>query len=117
MLDIMPQIIVCGILIGGVYALLSVGLTLIFGVLRIVNFAQGEFVMLAMFGSFWLHHLFKIDPYLSILIVVPIIFGLGILCEILVINVIFFIIPCCSGFCNIRCICDTPKSGSYTLGP
>lgn len=89
MLDIMPQIIVCGILIGGVYALLSVGLTLIFGVLRIVNFAQGEFVMLAMFGSFWLHHLFKIDPYLSILIVVPIIFGLGILCEILVINVIF----------------------------
>jgi branched-chain amino acid transport system permease protein len=89
MFDVLPQIIVSGILIGGVYALVSVGLTLIFGVLRIVNFAQGEFVMLAMFGSFWLHHLFKIDPYLSILIVAPVIFGLGILCEILVINVIF----------------------------
>ena len=49
MLDVLPQILVSGMLIGGVYALLSVGLTLIFGVLRIVNFAQGEFVMLAMF--------------------------------------------------------------------
>jgi branched-chain amino acid transport system permease protein len=42
MLDILPQLIVSGILIGGVYGLLSIGLTLIFGVLRIVNFAQGE---------------------------------------------------------------------------
>ncbi len=89
MFDLMPQIIVSGILIGGVYALLSVGLTLIFGVLRIVNFAQGEFVMLAMYGSFWLYHLWKIDPYVSILIVAPVIFGLGILCEILVIDIIF----------------------------
>jgi branched-chain amino acid transport system permease protein len=89
MIDVLPQILVSGILIGGVYALLSVGLTLIFGVLRIVNFAQGEFVMLAMFGSFWLYHLFGIDPYLSVLIVVPIIFGLGILCQVLVIDVIF----------------------------
>lgn len=81
MLAILPQLLVSGLLIGGVYALLSIGLTLIFGVLRIVNFAQGEFIMLAMFGAFWLNLLLHIDPYLSMLIVVPAIFLLGMLVE------------------------------------
>jgi branched-chain amino acid transport system permease protein len=81
MIDILPQLIVSGILIGGVYALLSVGLTLIFGVLRIVNFAQGEFIMLAMFGAFWLNATWGIDPYVSIIIVAPAIFVLGLLTE------------------------------------
>src|SRR5215813_4977918 len=71
MIDISPQLLASGLLIGGVYALLSIGLTLIFGVLRIVNFAQGEFIMLAMFGAFWLHALFAIDPFVSIFIVKP----------------------------------------------
>ncbi len=86
MLDILPQLIVSGILIGGVYGLLSIGLTLIFGVLRIVNFAQGEFIMLAMFGAFWLNLLFGIDPYLSILIVAPAIYVLGLLTERIVVR-------------------------------
>ena len=86
MLDIVPQLLVSGVLIGGVYGLLSIGLTLIFGVLRIVNFAQGEFIMLAMFGAFWLHALWGIDPYLSIFIVTPVIFGLGLLAERIVIK-------------------------------
>ena len=81
MLSILPQLLVSGILIGGVYALLSIGLTLIFGVLRIVNFAQGEFIMLAMFGAFWLNLALRIDPYLSALAVVPAIFVLGMLVE------------------------------------
>lgn len=81
MLAILPQLIVSGILIGGVYALMSIGLTLIFGVLRVVNFAQGEFIMLAMFGSFWMHHLWGIDPYLSALVIAPLIFVLGLLTE------------------------------------
>lgn len=81
MIDILPQLIVSGILIGGVYALLSVGLTLIFGVLRIVNFAQGEFIMLAMFGAFWLNAAWGIDPYVSIFIVAPAVFVLGLLTE------------------------------------
>jgi branched-chain amino acid transport system permease protein len=80
-LSILPQLLVSGILIGGVYALLSIGLTLIFGVLRIVNFAQGEFIMLAMFGSFWMNHLWGVDPYLSALVVVPVIFVIGMLME------------------------------------
>jgi branched-chain amino acid transport system permease protein len=86
MVDIVPQLIVSGILIGGVYGLLSIGLTLIFGVLRIVNFAQGEFIMLAMFGAFWLNLLFGLDPYLSILIVAPAIYLLGILVERIVVR-------------------------------
>jgi branched-chain amino acid transport system permease protein len=86
MLSILPQLIVSGILIGGVYALLSMGLTLIFGVLRIVNFAQGEFIMLAMFGAYWLNVLWGIDPYLSIFIVGPVIFLLGLLTERVVIK-------------------------------
>jgi branched-chain amino acid transport system permease protein len=81
MLAILPQLLVSGILIGGVYALASVGLTLIFGVLRIVNFAQGEFIMLAMFGAFWINYLWGIDPYVSALAVVPAMFLLGLLVE------------------------------------
>ena len=52
-MDILLQLIVNGLLIGGVYGLISVGLTLVFGVLRIVNFAHGELLMLGMFAGFW----------------------------------------------------------------
>lgn len=90
MLSILPQLLVSGILIGGVYALLSIGLTLIFGVLRVVNFAQGEFIMLAMFGAFWANMMLGVDPYLSAVVVVPMIFVLGMLVERLVIQRIMF---------------------------
>jgi branched-chain amino acid transport system permease protein len=89
-LAILPQLLISGLLIGGVYALLSIGLTLIFGVLRIVNFAQGEFIMISMFGAFWCNVLLGIDPYLSALIVVPVIFFLGMLVERYVIQRILF---------------------------
>ena len=45
------QLLVSGIMLGGIYALMSIGLTLIFGVLKIVNFAHGEFLMLAMYAT------------------------------------------------------------------
>ena len=81
MLAILPQLLVSGVRIGGVYALLSIGLTLIFGVLRIVNFAQGEFIMLSMFGAFWLNLLLPIRRYSSALVVVPAIFLLALAVE------------------------------------
>jgi len=71
------QVIINGMLIGGIYALVSLGLTLIFGVMRIINFAHGEFLMLAMYATFWLFQLYGVDPYLGMIIVVPLMFVLG----------------------------------------
>jgi branched-chain amino acid transport system permease protein len=76
-LTIFIQLLISGILLGGIYALSSIGLTLIFGVMKIVNFAHGEYLMLAMYATFWLFALTGIDPYLSIFIVGPIMFALG----------------------------------------
>lgn len=73
------QLLISGILLGGIYALASIGLTLIFGVMKIVNFAHGEFLMIAMYLSFWLFHYFRFDPYLSTLVMVPLIFIIGII--------------------------------------
>ncbi len=75
------QALITGILMAGIYALVSTGLTLIFGVVRIVNFAHGEFVMLGMYLSFWLWKLWGIDPYLSLVITMPVLFCFGVLIQ------------------------------------
>ena len=77
MFTYMLQLVVNGLLLGGIYALISIGLTLIFGVLEIINFAHGEFLMLSMYAAFWLFQLYGIDPYLSILIILPVFFVIG----------------------------------------
>lgn len=64
------QVVLSGLLIGGIYALVAIGLNLIFGVLRIINFAHGEYLMLAMYAAYWLWRL-GIDPYVAVLLVVP----------------------------------------------
>lgn len=71
------QLFVSGILLGGVYALVSIGLTLIFGVLDVVNFAHGEFLMIGMYAVFWICTLLHIDPYVSLLLVAPLLFFVG----------------------------------------
>src|SRR6478735_2411871 len=73
-MDILLQLIVNGLLIGGVYGLISVGLTLVFGVLRIVNFAHGELLMLGMFAGFWAYRLVGVDPNLTALLILPVFF-------------------------------------------
>ncbi len=78
-MQLILQIIANGLLIGGLYALLAVGLTLIFGVLRVVNFAHGEFMMLGMYGAYWLWVIYGFDPYLGVFIVVPAVFLLALL--------------------------------------
>jgi branched-chain amino acid transport system permease protein len=80
------QLTINGLLQGGIYSLISIGLTLIFGVTRIVNFAHGEFLMLAMYATFFLFQFVGIDPYLSLLIVTPLLFVLGLCSERLVIH-------------------------------
>ncbi len=76
-MDLIMQVLVSGLLMGGVYALIAIGLNLIFGVVRIINFAHGEMVMLAMYLTFWLHDLCGLDPYLSAVILLPVMFFLG----------------------------------------
>jgi branched-chain amino acid transport system permease protein len=81
MLATLAQAVINGLLIGGIYALVSIGVTLIFGVVKIVNFAQGEFVMIGMYISFFLASIFGVDPLLSLLISMPTLFAVGVLAQ------------------------------------
>ena len=65
------QIVASGLLLGGIYALLSVGLNLIFGVIKIVNLAHGDFLMMGMYGTFFLYTLGGVNPYIATLIIFP----------------------------------------------
>ena len=76
-MDVVPQLVVSTILLGGIYALIAVGLTLIFGVMRVVNFAYGEFLMLAMYLAFFAFAFVRLDPYVTLLIALPVFLALG----------------------------------------
>jgi branched-chain amino acid transport system permease protein len=79
------QLIFSGMLIGSIYALMSIGLTLIFGVLRIVNFAHGEFLMIAMYGAWAMTKFLGLNPYIAIVVVGPAMFLFGALVHRLII--------------------------------
>ncbi len=81
MFETVAQAVINGLLIGGIYALVSIGVTLIFGVVKIVNFAQGEFVMIGMYISFFLANQFGIDPLLSLFVSMPVLFAAGVLIQ------------------------------------
>jgi branched-chain amino acid transport system permease protein len=78
-IEIIIQAIVSGLLMGCIYALIAAGLSLIFGLMGIVNFAHGEHLMLSMFFSFWLWKLLGLDPIFSLPIVLSILAISGIL--------------------------------------
>lgn len=75
------QALVNGLLIGGVYAVVSIGLTLVFGVMSIVNFAQAEFLMLGMFVAFFCWQYLGLDPMLGALVAFAVVFGFGMLVQ------------------------------------
>jgi branched-chain amino acid transport system permease protein len=76
-----PQIVVeallNGLMLGAIYALIALGLTLIYGVLHIVNFAHGALLTVAMFAVWLVCSRFSMDPYLAIVVVAPLMFALG----------------------------------------
>ncbi len=80
------NVLVVGVLLGGIYGLVSIGLNLIFGVIRVVNFAQGELVMFGMYGSYYAYTQLGINPYLSVLLVGPLVGLLGMAIQRLVIQ-------------------------------
>ena len=67
----LAQQLVLGVLIGALYGLAAAGLSLVFGVLRVLNVAHGDIIMLGGYGAFWLFALLGLDPFLSLLLVIP----------------------------------------------
>jgi branched-chain amino acid transport system permease protein len=76
-LTIIGAAVINGILMGGIYTLVASGLTLIYGVLHIINFAHGSLLMVAMFGVFYLVTKLGMDPYLSLIVTMPAMFAMG----------------------------------------
>ena len=70
-MTILAQQILLGLLLGGLYGLAAAGLSLVFGVLKVLNVAHGELIMLGGYGAFWLFALLGLDPFASLLVVIP----------------------------------------------
>lgn len=65
------QTLLAGVLVGALYGLVALGLSLVFGVLKVLNVAHGELMMFGGYGAFWAFQLLGIDPFLSLLVVIP----------------------------------------------
>jgi len=77
--NVLIQVTIIGILTGGVYALMATGLTLIFGVMRVINIAHGAFLIFSAYISYWMFTAYGLDPFLSVIVSVPILFLIGII--------------------------------------
>jgi len=71
-------ILINGIALGGLYALISIGLNVIFGVMDFVNFAHGEYIMLSMYGTFFIYQYSGLHPFLALAIMIPVMFIIGV---------------------------------------
>lgn len=92
-MDVFLQSMISGILIGGVYALIGIGLTIIFGVMRIINFAHGDLLMVGMYMTYYLFTLIHIDPFISIAITIPLMFLFGAFLQKVFINPVLGALP------------------------
>lgn len=79
--NVLIQVTIVGLLTGGVYALMAAGLTLIFGVMRVINIAHGAFLILSAYMSYWLFTSYGLDPFLSVVVTVPILFAMGVVLQ------------------------------------
>ena len=81
LLPVLPAVIVNGLVWGGVYATIALGLNLIYGVMNILNIAHGELVMVGAFFAFWLFTLWGVNPFLSAVLILPLMFGFGVVLQ------------------------------------
>jgi len=87
------QSVLSGILQGGVYALIGIGLTIIFGVMRVINFAHGDLLMLGMYATWILFASWNVDPFVSVLVVMPLLFLWGAFLQKVFINRVLNALP------------------------
>jgi branched-chain amino acid transport system permease protein len=87
------QSLLSGVLVGGVYALIGIGLTIIFGVMRIINFAHGDLLMVGMYLTYFAFALLRIDPFVSIVLTAPLMFLLGAVLQKVFINRVLNALP------------------------
>ena len=79
--SVFVQVTIIGLLTGGVYALMAAGLTLIFGVMKVINIAHGAFLILSAYITYWLFTSFGLDPILSVIVTVPLLFFMGVIIQ------------------------------------
>ncbi|HWP28741.1 MAG TPA: branched-chain amino acid ABC transporter permease, partial [Chloroflexota bacterium] len=77
-LDAVVQSLAFGLLVGALYGLAAAGLSLVFGVMKVLNVSHGELLMLGGYGSFWLFTLYGVDPFVSLLLIGPALFAIGV---------------------------------------
>ena len=81
--------VINGVLMGSIYGLTAMGLTIIFGVLKVINFAHGSMLMVGMYVAYWAIVLTGVNPYLALVIVIPVMFFFGYYLQNIVIKPIF----------------------------
>jgi branched-chain amino acid transport system permease protein len=87
------QSVISGILVGGVYALIGIGLTIIFGVMRVINFAHGDLLMVGMYATWIIFTMLGLDPFVSIVLVAPLLFLWGAFLQKVFINRVLNALP------------------------
>jgi branched-chain amino acid transport system permease protein len=92
-MTLLLQSVLSGVLVGGVYALIGIGLTMIFGVMRVINFAHGDLLMLGMYFTWIIFTWLGIDPFVSILLTAPALYLWGALLQKAFINRILGALP------------------------
>lgn len=85
-MDTFLQLVANGLMLGGLFAIISIGLTLIFGIVKVVNFAHGEFLMVGMFLTWFITTRIGLHPYAAVVVVAPALFAMGALTQRLLIQ-------------------------------
>lgn len=111
------QVLVSGLMMGFVYALVSIGLNLIYGVMEVVNFAHGAFLMIGMYTAYWVNVSIGLDPVLAAPISALIVGGLGALTYLLIIKKVLNESPTAQIFCTFGLMVFLESTALYFFSP